>query len=969
MNDLLLPGRLQAALGDAYALERELGGGGMSRLFVATERSLNRQVVIKVLPPELSSEVSAARFKKEIEVAAQLQHPHIVPLLAAGSGDGLLWYVMPYLRGESLRHRLKAAGKLPVRDAVRILVEVADALAFAHRQGIVHRDIKPENILLEEGHAVLTDFGVARAIVAARTAANVSEGGNLTGTGMSVGTPTYMSPEQAAGESNVDARADIYALGLVGYEMLAGQHPFADSGSVQSMVVAHLTAPAPPVAKLRADTPPAVNAAIARALAKTPDERFRTAEEFRDALEAAPIGARRSRTSIVAAIAGAVAALLVIGAIIIGRRQRALPLDDNLIAVAPFDVVDADLKLWHEGIVDVLSRNLDGAGPLRTVSPTVVVRRWSGRADKESAQSLGKSTGARLTVFGSLIQSGADSVRASATVINAGSGRVLGEVERRDALSHMDRLSDSLTIGLLRELGKSRALAGAQMSSVGTTSLTALKAFLQGQQYFRRSAWDSAVAYYDRAIESDSTFSIALMYDGLAHGWMSGATDSLTNNYLQRAARFTRGLSPRDSLLAVAAGAFAEVGTARFGGSLANLEHLFGTLHEGVRRYPTDPEMWYALGDAQYHWGWGVKVGVPESEILHSFDRAIALDSAFTPAYLHSIEMGFRYGTASGRRYLLPYLAHNPTDAEADGMKLVARLTDPAQARAPETQRIIDTASVEQLLTAGAAMIEWPDSAETMARLGAPYINAHAQHAPAPDTLFRRRRVANASGIRGHVREALASQKTNQLLQVAMLAGEIPVASTDSFMYKEIVALRGCAACIVSVAGMVGDTVMVRRILSLADSLVKIPNLPVPRGAIQYTGALAQAYFTLDRRDTVAALREFLSLPDSLCHECGWSWLTRAQLLESQGRDAEAAALLDQVGVLNSPMGVLTEFERARIAEKLGDKARARNGYAFVAGMWEHGDPFFARYAADSRAALKRLSGENSGVVIPVNKH
>jgi len=250
VNDLLLPARLQAALGDAYLLERELGGGGMSRLFVATERSLNRKVVIKVLPPELASEVSAARFKKEIEVAAQMQHPHIVPILAAGSDDDLLWYVMPYVQGESLRHRLKESGKLPVREAVRILIEVADALAFAHRKGIVHRDIKPENLLLEEGHAVLADFGVARAIFAARAASTV-DGGNLTGTGMSVGTPTYMSPEQAAGETNVDARADIYALGLVGYEMLAGQHPFGKSGSVQGMIVAHLTEPAPPVAKRR----------------------------------------------------------------------------------------------------------------------------------------------------------------------------------------------------------------------------------------------------------------------------------------------------------------------------------------------------------------------------------------------------------------------------------------------------------------------------------------------------------------------------------------------------------------------------------------------------------------------------------------------------------------------------------------------------------------------------------------------
>jgi hypothetical protein len=966
VNDLLLPARLQAALGDAYVLERELGGGGMSRLFVATERSLNRQVVIKVLPPDLASEVSAARFKKEIEVAAQMQHPHIVPILAAGSGDDLLWYVMPYVRGESLRHRLKAAGKLPVRDAVRILIEVADALAYAHRQGIVHRDIKPENILLEEGHAVLADFGVARAIVAAR-AANVSDGGNLTGTGMSVGTPTYMSPEQAAGESHVDARADIYALGLVGYEMLAGQHPFGGSGSVQSMIVAHLTEPAPPVAKLRADSPPAVSAAIARALAKTPDERFRTAEEFRDALDAAPTGGRRSRAPLMALAAAVIAALVVAG-IVVTRQKREMPLDQNLVAVAPFDVVDADLKLWQEGMVDVLSRNLDGAGPLRTVSPTLVVRRWAGRADKESATSLGKATGARLAVFGSLIRSGADSVRASASVIDASSGRVLGEVERKDALSRMDRLSDSLTIGLLRELGKSRALGGAQMSSVGTTSLTALKSFLQGQQYFRRSAWDSAVANYDRAIESDSTFSIALMYDGLAHGWVSGANDSLGNAYLQRATRFTRGLAPRDSLLVVANGKFAQLGAAHNALPFAVQQEMFATLHEGVRRYPTDPEMWFTLGDAQYHWGWGEKVGVPESEVVRSFDRAIALDSAFTPAYIHAIEMGFRYGTPNGRRYLLAYLAQNPTDLEADGMRLVARLTDPVLAATPETQQILDTVSAEQIQHVAPAILEWPDSGETLVRrLGRHYLRAKSRGPEVVDSARRLRRAALAFSLRGHVREALALQKSPELLLVALLAGDAPVA-TDSVLMKGISGARACGACAVSAWGMVGDTLMIQKVMRLGDSVARLPHPPVEPGVIQYTVALAHAYVTLNRRDTVGALREFASLPDSLCHECGWSWITRAQLQESQGRYADAAAILDQTSVLNTPMGVLTEFERARVAERLGDKARARDGYSFVADMWQHGDPSFRQYASEARAGLKRLSGENSGVAIPVNK-
>jgi len=967
VNDLLLPARLQAALGDAYLLERELGGGGMSRLFVAMERSLHRQVVIKVLPPELTSEVSAARFKKEIEVAAQLQHPHIVPILAAGSDDDLLWYVMPYVRGESLRHRLKESGKLPVKDAVRILIEVADALAFAHRKGIVHRDIKPENILLEEGHAVLADFGVARAIFAARAASAV-DGGNLTGTGMSVGTPTYMSPEQAAGESNVDARADIYALGLVGYEMLAGQHPFGKSGSVQSMIVAHLTEPAPPVAKLRADTPPAVNAAIARALAKRPDERFSTAEEFRDALDAAPARATGSRATMLA-VGAAVTAFLVIVGIVVARRQQPGPLDQNLVAVAPFDVVDADLKLWHEGMVDVLSRNLDGAGPLRTVSPTLVVRRWAGRADKESAASLGKATGARLAVFGSLLRSGGDSVRASASIVDAGSGRVLGEVERKDALSRMDRLSDSLTIGVLRELGKTRALGGAQMSSVGTTSLTALKAFLQGQQYFRRSAWDSAIANYDRAIESDSTFSIALMYDGMTHGWVGGAQDSLTIKYLARAVQFNHGLAPRDSLLVVANGEFAQLSKSADIPPFAVQRELFSTLHEGLRRYPNDPEMWFALGDAQFHWGWGAQVGVPESQVVHSFDRAIALDSEFTPAYIHAIEMGFRYGAPNGRRYLAAYLAQNPTGVEAEGMRLTARLADPALATTPETQRLLGTASTEQLENAASATLEWGDSAETRVSLMRLLATDRGAHSPnSPDSTLRQGRLAFALAMRGHVREALGVNRSAEALEGGLLAGIVSAQQADSTIMKDIARGRTCAPCAVSIWGITGDTAMIRLLMHMGDSVAKLPHPPVDVGLINYTLALSRAYLTLAHHDTVGALREWAALPDSVCHSCGWGWLTRAQLLASQGRNADAAAVLDEVGVLDSPVGTVAEFERGRVAERLGDKARARDAYAFVAGMWQNGDPYFRQYADDARAGLKRLSGEHAGTTIPLTR-
>ena len=269
--------RLQAALGDLYRIEREIGGGGMSRLFLANEASLNRQVVIKLLPPEMTSDVSAARFKQEIELAAQLQHPNVLPVLTAGSQDDLIYYVMPYVTGESLRHRLTSDGRASIEDTRKVLSEVADALAHAHAQGVVHRDIKPENILLQHGHAVLMDFGVARAVAEAQS------GERLTATGLAIGTPGYMSPEQAAGERHIDARTDVYALAVVGYEMLTGAPPFTGA-SVQAVLAAHMTEDPRPLMEVRADTPPDLAATIERALAKQPSDRIQTAAEFRDAV-------------------------------------------------------------------------------------------------------------------------------------------------------------------------------------------------------------------------------------------------------------------------------------------------------------------------------------------------------------------------------------------------------------------------------------------------------------------------------------------------------------------------------------------------------------------------------------------------------------------------------------------------------------------------------------------------------------
>lgn len=267
MTDTLLHD-LQAALGDAYHIERELTGGGMSRVFVAMEHALGREVVIKVLPPELAAGVNRERFRREVQMAARLSHPYIVPLLHAGESGELLWFTMPFIAGESLRHRLEAKGPLSVRDTMVMLHDVVEALAYAHTRGVVHRDIKPANILSDGQHGVVTDFGVAKALYAALPTGIAGH----TTSGMAIGTPAYMAPEQLAADPSADHRVDIYAVGLLAYELLIGVSPFREPSPTATMT-AQLTKTPEPLHLLRAEVPPQLSALISRCLSKNPADR------------------------------------------------------------------------------------------------------------------------------------------------------------------------------------------------------------------------------------------------------------------------------------------------------------------------------------------------------------------------------------------------------------------------------------------------------------------------------------------------------------------------------------------------------------------------------------------------------------------------------------------------------------------------------------------------------------------------
>ena len=278
--------QLQQALGTAYRIERELGQGGMATVFLADDLKHDRKVAIKVLRPELAAALGAERFTREIRIAARLQHPHILPLLDSGQAEGFLYYVMPYVEGQSLRDRLARQGELPVHEAVRILVEIADALAFAHAQGVVHRDIKPDNVMLSGRHALVMDFGVAKAL------SEATGRQTLTTAGVALGTPSYMAPEQATADPNLDHRVDIYAVGVVAYELLTGRTPFAGL-TPQQVLAAHVTETPAPMTRYRPSLSPALQAVVMKCLAKHPADRWQSAQELLGAARAADDAERR----------------------------------------------------------------------------------------------------------------------------------------------------------------------------------------------------------------------------------------------------------------------------------------------------------------------------------------------------------------------------------------------------------------------------------------------------------------------------------------------------------------------------------------------------------------------------------------------------------------------------------------------------------------------------------------------------
>jgi tetratricopeptide (TPR) repeat protein len=621
------PVQVSGALGGRYTIERELGRGGMATVYLARDEKLGRPVALKLLHAELGARLGARRFLREIEIASRLTHPHILTLHESGEADGRLFYVMPYVEGESLRQRLQREGQLSLEETGRIARAVAAALDYAHAQGVVHRDVKPENILLaRDPHGgpstvLVADFGVARALDSAG-------GEGLTETGLVLGTPAYMSPEQATGSRRLDGRSDIYALGCVVYEMLAGAPPFTGP-SPQAIMARHAADAIPPLRTLRPAVPRGLELAVERALAKTPVDRFRTAKEFVDALGGGRLASRLRRRSIergrALLLTVLVAALAVAGVALLRRPvfTAVVPQASN-IAVVPFlPASEGDTALARLGrdLAITVSAGLDGVGGIETADRLRLAAELPDQAalSPREAAALARRLGSASVLRGTLAR-GRESVKLDLRLYDSGNLAPLAKgVSVTGRADDLGPLTDSVVWALLRQVWRRGEAPSASLAAVTTGSLPALRAFLDGERHIERGEWRSAALAFHSAIAADSAFGLAYYRYVLARSWNEEAIEP---EILSRLELNRWRLPEREQLLAAA--------LAEAAGSLTREMELY---QEVTRRYPDHWPAWFHYGDALYHEG--PLMGYSWKETQRVFDRAVALNPKLRLAYFH----------------------------------------------------------------------------------------------------------------------------------------------------------------------------------------------------------------------------------------------------------------------------------------------------------------------------------------------
>ncbi len=766
-----------------FEFERELAGAGMSRVYVAREIALGRRVVVKVLSHEVAGTMSAERFALEIRAAATVQHANIVPLLTTGTTGGVPWFSMPYIDGESLRVRLQR-GPMSPTEAVPILRDVARALDAAHQHGIVHRDIKPENILLSGGVALVTDFGVARALrdaVAPETAFRTSQG-------TAMGTPAYMAPEQATADPALDHRADLYALGIVAWEMLAGRHPYAGRSPAE-MMTDQLARPIPPIETVRGGIPPQLARLVRQLLEKRPEARPPHARAVLDLLAeqfttgGAPAVGRVPGAAPPARIAlGFLAALTVLTAGLgawywsAADRRGAGALDEQVVAVAPFRTTGADpaLQYLREGAMDLLGPTLGADRELRVVEAGTFLAAWRSAGGSEAGEpsqpdmlQAARRVGAGQLVTGTVTGTASQLVL-RATIQSSAPGR-LGPIAEAQVSGPQDSLA-VMVARLATQLLAVRAGESVERQRIfAQTPFVALQHYLAGRAAFRRGQYADATEDFLAALDADTTFALAGM---AAHHAASWTQDPRRTALAARVWPFRGKLGLADSLALIG-----WLGPNYPAPTMAR-ERL-AVREAWVQAAPGNPDAVYLLGDTYLHEGQMSDMPDARGRALAAFERALALDPSFLPAAEHLTQLYAERGdTAKARAIVERKRAAGPRNPFVRMNELF--LTPPADTAA-------ERASIAGLAAEGTV----PEAAQIALIL--------AVHPPTPPT--RPMRILDA------VRARVVSDGDRRAWQRAA----------------------------VLLSGLAGDSVAVGRLL--ADGASVAPELPAEVVAMHVVGA------------------------------------------------------------------------------------------------------------------------------------
>ncbi len=991
------PERLTAALADRYRIERELGAGGMATVYLAHDLKHNRQVAIKVLRPELAAALGADRFLREIETTANLQHPHILPLFDSGAvsltddsrlptaGSQLLFYVMPFVNGETLRARLARTGPLPLDEAVRYTTEIADALAKAHKAGVVHRDIKPENIFIADGHALVLDFGIAKAVASShrpegppgpKDPANPSGPSILTTLGVSIGTPAYMAPEQVAGDPNIDHRADLYALGLVAYEMLAGGSPYTATTPAQQMA-AHIAQAPAPVELKRKDCPPALAALVMRCLAKNPDERWQSADDIVNqlrALDTAPLQRSAARGGQrIAIIAGAL--LLGLAAVFMFRRN-AHPAPSaasaNVIAVLPFTVRGGpQFAYLGEGIVDLLSTSLDGAAGLRSVNAHALLGYAGQDASAMSVERAGAVADhfkAGLFVMGDVLEVGGK-LRLSASLFDrANEAKPLAEATVDGDPGDVTSLVDLLATRLAADRSAEGGARLTRTAAVTTSSIPALKAYMEGEQAYRAGQYVAATKAFQEAVTADTGFALAFHRLGMAQERMAWADDSRRSAEL--AFLHSDRLSAHDRR-------FLEALLTMRRGHAGEAEQQFRAI---AQSWPDDAEAWYQLGELSFH-GNPLR-GQSFTDSRTAFSQALFLDPGDLGALYHLMRIAAR----DGNQPLLDSLSARFYKLSPEGDRTL-------ELRALQALATGDSVAVDSVM---AAFGRAPDG--TLA-IGMWSLAVFAQSLPSASRLaLLMTEPARPRGVRaqGHVYLAylalaqgrLALARTELAAASALGGSEAPLVDAWFNTLPFVPATRGELDA--SRARLARWDATDTTLLSTQPSaffsghngvrpilkLYVLGLLDIRRGATaeamkgveQLQGMGAATEGPPLALELAEGLRAQMALakaqPDSALaslealHLEGWYELTfmspfyggalerftRAKLLATQGRNNDALAWYRGLGENSTPELVFlgpAMLAQARIQEKLGHPKEAALFYDGFLKLWQDSDPVF----------------------------